>query len=107
MLLLNKKLIDNYVKRDKLLAIKFSEWAEIIQNSDWQTSNDIKATFKDADTISKNVYIFNIKSSRSLCMVYFDENEVEIAWVGNHNDYDRKFNSKKKILKFLKDRGYE
>ena len=99
--------LDKYIKRNKQLAESFSKWVEILKQSNWSSSVDIKKTFADADTINKNVYIFNIKSNRSLCMVFFEDDEIEIIWVGNHDGYNRKFNSKKKILKFLKNKGYE
>ena len=104
--ILNSYLIDEYAKQDKPLEKKFSKWVEIIKTSNWKSSIDIKNTFKDVDTISKNIYIFNIKSSRSLCMVFFDDNELEIIWVGNHSNYEKKFNSKQKILKFVENEGY-
>ena len=103
----NIKQIHKYVKRDYILAKEFNKWIRIIKLAEWKKANDIKKTFKDVDTISKNIFIFNIKSSRSLCIVYFADKEIDIIWVGNHDDYDKKFNSKKKILKFIQNKGYE
>lgn len=100
------KLIDKYVKRNKPLDKKFSEWVKILKSENFNSSVDLKSRFNDIDTITKNIYIFNIKSSRSLCMVYFEDNEIEICWVGNHTDYERKFNTKKKILKFIDENGF-
>jgi hypothetical protein len=47
-------------------------------------------------------------TDRTLAMVYFNEGELEIMWVGNHQDYERKLkNNKNTIRKFLKDQGYD
>lgn len=41
-------------------------------------------------------------------MVYFKEGELEIVWVADHQEYERKLkNNKNTIRKFLRDKGYD
>jgi len=105
---LNKKVIFKYTKKDKNLLEEFNEFIKKIEKANWKKSIEVKSTFNDSDTITKNVYIFNIKKSRLLCVIYFDYEEIEIVWAGSHDDYVGIFkNNKKTILKFLTLKGYE
>lgn len=72
----------------------FQEWLVKLKNSDWNTPDDIKATFGTADILGKGSrrVIFNIggNSYRMICkyksaaMVH-----LSIKWIGNHADYDK------------------
>jgi len=101
-----EKKIHKTIRIDRNLAELVFIWLRILKNVIWNSSSDIKETFKDADTITKNIYVFNLKSFRFLCIVDFIDEDVDILWFGNHDDYTRKFNSKTKILKFVQDNGY-
>lgn len=104
--LFGKDKLFKYAKKDKNLQKEINAFVEKFEKARWQKSSDIQEDFPDVDLISKEAYIFNIKSSRTLIVIFFSDNEAEIAWAGNHNDYDRLFNNKKTILRYLKDRGF-
>jgi mRNA-degrading endonuclease HigB of HigAB toxin-antitoxin module len=107
MYVIGKKVVFKYTKKDKNLLNEFNKCITAIEKSVWKNGQDVKNTFNDVDHIGENIYIFNIKSSRSLLLIYFDENEIEIVWAGSHNNYEKLFkNNKSAILKYLKAKGY-
>lgn len=107
MYVIGKKVVFKYTKKDRNLLNEFNKFITAIETAVWKNGQDVKDSFKDADHIGENIYIFNIKSSRSLLLIYFDDNEIEIVWAGSHNDYERLFkNNKSTILKYLKKKGY-
>ncbi len=73
-----------------------------MQAASWQNNAELKATFLDADRTSGNVYAFN------LTLVYYKAGEMDIVWVGNHDEYMSTLkNSKHTIKQFLKKKGYD
>ncbi|GAB3832790.1 type II toxin-antitoxin system HigB family toxin [Pontibacter rugosus] len=104
---LGRNKITKYVKNKYELAREFDIFISRIKASEWKDGADVKITFPDVDHILGNVYIFNVSSSRSLAMIYFGDQEVEIIWAGNHDDYEATFqNNKSTIKKFLKNKGF-
>ncbi|MBC5994025.1 type II toxin-antitoxin system HigB family toxin [Pontibacter cellulosilyticus] len=104
---LGRNKITKYVKNKHELAREFNAFVSKIKSSEWKSASDVKETFPDSDHIVGDVYIFNISSSRSMAMVYFKEQEVEIVWAGNHDDYETTFrNNTSTIKKFLKKKGF-
>jgi mRNA-degrading endonuclease HigB of HigAB toxin-antitoxin module len=103
------KALDKFTRNNATLKKAVDEFIQKVLAADWENDADVKVTFPDADRIFTEVYIFNLtRSDRTLAMVYFSEGELEIVWVGNHQDYERKLkNNKNTIRKFLRDQGYD
>jgi mRNA-degrading endonuclease HigB of HigAB toxin-antitoxin module len=100
--------ITRYTRNRYEIAKHFDSFVGRIKNATWKTGADVRGTFPDADHIAGGAYIFNVLSSRSLAMVYFQDEEVEIVWVGNHDDYEATFrNNKRTIIKFLREKGFQ
>lgn len=78
--LIGKEKLFKYAKRDKKLQKELNAFVSKVEKARWQKSSDIQEDFPDVDLISKEAYIFNIKSSRTLVVVFFSDNEAEIAW---------------------------
>ncbi len=73
-----------------------------MQAASWQNNAELKATFLDADRIFGNVYAFN------LTLVYYKAGEMDIVWVGNHDEYMSTLKNNKDTFKqFLKKKGYD
>jgi mRNA interferase HigB len=72
---------------------------EDIEGADWQDKFEILKKRPDADRIhGDNFYFFDINIHRTMIMVLFNEQEAEILWVGNHDEYDKTFRGNKKTI---------
>lgn len=72
---------------------------EDIESANWQDRFDILNNRSDADRIyGDNFYFFDINIHRTMIMILFNEQEAEILWVGNHDEYDKTFKGNKKTI---------
>lgn len=70
-----------------------------IESSDWKNKFDIKKDRSDADRVhGDNFYFFDIHIHRTMIMIMFHDQEAEILWVGNHDEYDTTFKGNKKTI---------
>ncbi|NIJ51714.1 type II toxin-antitoxin system HigB family toxin [Dyadobacter arcticus] len=75
-----------------------------LENAEISSMNEISLIRRDAEKVHSSGYYFvNIHIHRTLILVTIEDQEATIAWVGNHQDYERIFkNNKKSIEKWLK-----
>ena len=72
---------------------------EDIETADWKDKFDIIKKRPDADRVhGDNFYFFDINIHRTMIMIMFHEQEAEILWVGNHDEYDTIFKGNKKTI---------
>jgi mRNA-degrading endonuclease HigB of HigAB toxin-antitoxin module len=108
MVIIGKKELLKFGKNNHSLLGLLNDFITTIEAVEWKNDEDVKNTFSNADRIFKNIYVFNITSNRVLALVYFKEGELDIAWVGDHNDYTRDLNNNKDtIRKLLKRKGFD
>jgi mRNA-degrading endonuclease HigB of HigAB toxin-antitoxin module len=70
-----------------------------IEKADWNNRNELLHDRPDADKIhGDNFFFFDINVHRTMIMVLFHENEAEVLWVGNHDQYDLTFKGNKKTI---------
>lgn len=102
---IGRQTLDKHARNNPVLQKVLNEFVE---KASWKNGTDLKVTFPEADRIFKNVYVFNLTGSdRTLALVYFVGGQVQIAWAGNHQAYERELkNNKDTIRKFLKQKGY-
>ncbi len=67
------------------------DWYHKTLNSQWKTFNDIRKTFRSADYVGNDRYVFNIKGNncRLIAIVIFVSQKVYIRFIGTHTEYDR------------------
>ena len=71
----------------------------MIVQTDWETPQDIVATFNSADILGKssNRVVFNIGGNkyRIICRYYFGRQKVHlfVKWIGTHADYTKLCNN--------------
>ncbi|OMQ10931.1 type II toxin-antitoxin system HigB family toxin [[Flexibacter] sp. ATCC 35103] len=65
-------------------------WYQILDKSNFNNSNDIKAVFGSADFVDNNKVIFNICGNqyRLIVKINYDTQIVYILFVGTHKEYD-------------------
>ena len=66
-------------------------WYETAKKANWQNSNDIKKTYKNASVVGNNRVVFNIKGNdyRLIVKFNFKRGWAFIRFIGTHKDYDK------------------
>lgn len=101
----------NLLRKDRLLKLRKKNRGNIklvkaidrlihdIESADWKNKLDIIKDRSDADRVhGDNFYFFDINIHRTMIMIVFHEQEAEILWVGNHDEYDNIFKGNKKTI---------
>ncbi len=65
-------------------------WEQRVKAADWQSFNDIKLDFGDADQIGDERVVFNIRGNhyRLIAIVKIRNHRVYVRWIGTHAAYD-------------------
>ncbi|MBQ7461890.1 MAG: type II toxin-antitoxin system HigB family toxin [Bacteroidaceae bacterium] len=74
---------------DALLPLQI--WVDIVKNSYWKCSADVKETFNSVDGIGNQRFVFNVKGNtyRIVAVIKFTIGFVYIRFVGTHKEYDK------------------
>lgn len=67
------------------------DWYDTVKKVDWQTPNDVKATYGNASIVANNRVVFNIKGNdyRLVTEIDYTFQLVFIIWIGTHAEYDK------------------
>lgn len=67
------------------------DWYHKTLNSRWKTFNDIRKTFRSADYIGNDRYVFNVKGNncRLIAIVIFISQKVYVRFIGTRAEYDK------------------
>jgi len=71
--------------------IALRDWYFKATNSQWKNIVDVRNTFRTADYIRNNRYVFNIKGNKfRLCaIVLIPSQKIYIRFIGTHSEYDK------------------
>ena len=91
MILLNKELLERFVKKNAFSSIAINRWIEQMEQSVILNHNELKSIFPSADYIGKSRYVFNIKGNdyRLVAVIFFAVGSAMICFVGTHSEYDK------------------
>ena len=94
--LIKAKTVKSFARQHASSINSFNNWLRMINEIDeWETANDITASFPSADLLGKgtNRVIFNVGGNkyRILCKYQFGKNMVHlfVLWIGTHAEYDK------------------
>lgn len=91
------------------LCSEIDKLIDDIENNNWTTQTEVKASRKDADCVhSDGFYFFNIAIHRIMILLELaDDGEATVIWTGSHQEYESTFkNNKNTIKKWLKSKNY-
>lgn len=82
-----KKFWEEYPKAEKPLKI----WFDKIKKGTWNTPNDIKEVFTDADQVGNGRIVFNIARNKYRLIVKFiyETQICYIRFIDTHKEYDK------------------
>ena len=91
MKLLNKELLERFVKKNASSSSAVNRWLEQIEGAVYSNHNELKSAFPSADYVGKSRYVFNIKGNdyRLVAMIIFAVGSLTICFVGTHTEYDK------------------
>ena len=91
MQILNKELLDNFIKRNTSTANAINRWIYHIENLNFSNHNELKSFFPSVDYIGKSRYVFNIKGNdyRLVVIILFAMSVITICFIGTHAEYDK------------------
>lgn len=66
-------------------------WKQIVSEATWRNKQDVFKDFPRAKMIKNNRARFEIvhNTYRLIAQIHYEENYLEIRFIGTHNEYDR------------------
>ncbi len=91
MIILNKKLLDEFAYKHADIRSALQKWIDIIEEAQWISHIDLKEDFPSADYVGNERYVFNIKGNkyRIVVIIIFIANLINIRFLGTHAEYDK------------------
>ena len=91
MILLNKELLERFVKKNTFSSNAINRWIEQMEQSVISNHNELKLIFPSADYIGKSRYVFNIKGNdyRLVAVIVFAFGSATVCFIGTHAEYDK------------------
>jgi mRNA interferase HigB len=89
--ILNKISIEHAMVKHAIARNALQQWADTVEQAQWENHNDLKNTFPAADYVGNAHYVFNIKGNgyRIVAVVIFVAGVVAIRFVGPHSEYNK------------------
>ena len=90
MRIITKRSLVEFYQKHSDAKTALEEWHKKTKNAKWTSFADVKKTFRSADNVGNNRYVFNIKgnSYRLVVLILFSIGMVYIRFIGTHNEYD-------------------
>ena len=91
MRIINKEILDLFVKKHADAAKPVNRWIEVLEDAKWQSHNELKELFPNADYIGNSRYVFNIKGNdyRIVAIIIFVLNSATVCFIGTHAEYNK------------------
>jgi len=91
MRVVNRIVIEDYIKSHKDVSGQLSAWLETVERSNCKTPLEVKSNIPNAGPIPDNRVIFDVKGKkyRLIVEINYDIGLVYIRWIGTHADYNK------------------
>lgn len=91
MVILSKRRINAFSELDPRATDALLHWYKHCKAADWSKFSELKQTFRSADFVGNDRYVFNIKGNdyRLIAKIHFDVRTVYILFIGTHAEYDK------------------
>ena len=91
MRIFTEQTLKEYIGMHPEARVALQEWVSIVKRSEWTCFADIRQTFRSADSVGNQHYVFNIKGNkyRLVVVVKFTISHIFIRFVGTHAENDK------------------
>ncbi len=83
--------LDEFGKRHANARKSLATWRDVVMKANWKNKKDVLVDFPRAKMIKNNRARFEICHNifRLIVQIHYEENFVQIRFIGTHNEYDR------------------
>ena len=83
--------LDDFSKKHADARKSLATWKKVTEESVWKKKQDVLISFPNAKMIVNNRARFEIVHNkyRLIAQVFYDDEYVEIRFIGTHNEYDK------------------
>ena len=91
MRIFTEKTLKEFIQKRPDAKVALQDWVTKVKKSEWSGFADVKNTFRSADYVGNQRYVFNIKGNkyRLVVVVKFTISHVFIRFVGTHSEYEK------------------
>ena len=91
MIVVSRKKLKDFWQKHPDARTALLLWERRVKAADWQTFNDVKQDFGDADQVGDERIVFNIRGNhyRLIAIVKVRNHRVYVRWIGTHKAYDK------------------
>jgi mRNA interferase HigB len=91
MLIVYLEKLNVFAKKHSNARKSLVAWKMVVERTSWKTKQDVLADFPKAKMIKNNRARFEIvhNTYRLIAHIYYEDQIVEIRFIGTHNEYDR------------------
>jgi mRNA interferase HigB len=91
MVIIYLKRLNDFGKSQANARKSLAAWKLVVERAQWNTKQQVLRDFPKAKMIQNNRARFGIirNSFRLIAYIDYDDNIVEVRFIGTHNEYDR------------------
>ena len=91
MRIFTEQTLKEFIQKRPDAKVALQDWATKVKKSEWKSFADVKNTFRSADYVGNQRYVFNIKGNtyRLVALIKFTVGFVYIRFVGSHDQYGK------------------
>ena len=91
MTIVNQRLLDTFCRKHASTRKSIATWKKITEEATWKMKQDILNSFPNAKILSNKRARFEIVHNkfRLIGEISFDQQIVEVRFIGTHTEYDR------------------
>jgi len=83
--------INDFGRKHANARKSLATWVDVVLKAEWKSKQDVLRDFPKAKMIQNNRARFEIvhNTYRLIAQIHYEENFVQIRFIGTHNEYDR------------------
>ena len=89
--ILNSRAINQFIEQHAAAKAPLKDWVTKTKAAKWENNADVQKTFKSADHVGNQKFIFNIGGNnfRMAAMVWIENEKVYVLKLMTHAEYDK------------------